>query len=387
MRWSPQEFLDRLLALLLLPVFVSMAALLPRRCRDVWLVGENIGHLHKDNGYCFFRFCLAQGYRHVYFVAGRDAANNDTLLRQSDRVLVYGSVRHLLMLSLSSTFLYTHTSSDIIYRHLYLLAVRGKKCVFLQHGVTAFKKFHPDYQKARNEMDIFVSVSKFEQSIIAGSIGTAPSRIRITGFPRFDFLENRARPGADIQILYFPTWRDWIAPGQVDDSGFVTEVQALLSDAQLHGMLKEHRMILNVCMHTRLRDRLNALSSSCPQIRLIEFGEESVQDLLSRCHLLITDYSSVSWDFFYLGKPVLFYQFDLEDYLRERGSYVNLRKPVFGERAETRSALLALLSSCIERRFDVTVRDRKAADALFDFHDKENCRRVYEAVRELQHGN
>lgn len=384
MRRSAREISDRLMALLVLPLFVYISKLLPGQRHDNWLVGENIGHPHKDNGYCFFRYCVAQGYRNVFFVAGRAATTNDPFLRQSDRVLVYGSVRHLLMLCLSSTFLYTHTQGDIIYRPLLLLVARGRKRVFLGHGVTAFKKFHPDYQLARNAMDIFVVVSKFEQSIAVQSIGTDPHRIRITGFPRFDYLENRDSSGADIQLLYFPTWRDWLSPEQADESVFFNEVRTLLSDARLHDMLNAKGMILNVCPHTRLHIRLKALSISCPRIRLIEFGEESVQDLLCRCRLLITDYSSVSWDFFYLGKPVLFYQFDLEEYLRERGAYIDLRAPPFGERAETRDTLLALMENCSERGFALTEQDRKAADELFEFRDKENCQRVYKATRELQ---
>jgi CDP-glycerol glycerophosphotransferase (TagB/SpsB family) len=381
-----RQLRQRLLALLLLPLFVFLAAWLPHRRRDAWLVGEHVGDPHMDNGYCFFRYCQEHGYDHVYFVTGRKAVCTDSFLAQSDRVLIYGSVRHLWVLSLSSTFLYTHTQRDIIYRRLLPLVSRGRKRVFLDHGVTGFKKFHPDYQRARNEMDVFVAVSKFEESIIAKSIGTDPHRIRVTGFPRFDYLENRAHPGKDLQILYFPTWRDWIAPEDVDESAFVKEMQALLTDPRLEAMLVSQGVVLNVCPHTRLRVGHGALSSLPPKIRLITFGEESVQDLLARCHLLITDYSSVSWDFFYLGKPVVFYQFDIDDYLRERGSYVNLRSPPFGERAETRDELFELLARCVDRGFTVSEPGQGAIDVLFSFHDRDNCRRVYEAARKLPRG-
>ena len=42
--------------------------------------------------------------------------------------------------------------------------------------------------------------------------------------------------------------------------------------------------------------------------------------------MLITDYSSVSWDIYYMEKPILFYQFDLEQYNETNGSYIDMDK-------------------------------------------------------------
>lgn len=50
------------------------------------------------------------------------------------------------------------------------------------------------------------------------------------------------------------------------------------------------------------------------RIRLIAFGEEPANELMMRCKMLVTDYSSVCWDVFYLDKPVVFFQFDREKY-------------------------------------------------------------------------
>lgn len=50
------------------------------------------------------------------------------------------------------------------------------------------------------------------------------------------------------------------------------------------------------------------------RIHLISFGEVAVNEMLMRCRMLITDYSSVCWDVLYQDKPTLFYQFDLDKY-------------------------------------------------------------------------
>ena len=44
----------------------------------------------------------------------------------------------------------------------------------------------------------------------------------------------------------------------------------------------------------------------------------------------ITDYSGVAMDFMYMNRPILFYQFDIDKYKNEVGSYIDLDKEMFG---------------------------------------------------------
>ena len=48
-----------------------------------------------------------------------------------------------------------------------------------------------------------------------------------------------------------------------------------------------------------------------------------VNDLLFVADLLISDYSSIVYEFALLRKPMLFYAFDLEDYIATRDFYIN----------------------------------------------------------------
>ena len=57
-----------------------------------------------------------------------------------------------------------------------------------------------------------------------------------------------------------------------------------------------------------------------------------VQDLLKRSKILITDYSSVFYDFAYMKKEVIYYQFDYNDFFKkhyEIGNF-NFEKNGFG---------------------------------------------------------
>lgn len=51
-----------------------------------------------------------------------------------------------------------------------------------------------------------------------------------------------------------------------------------------------------------------------------------VQELLGAADVLITDYSSIMWDFSLQRKPVFLYQNDVDEYIRDRGFYSDIEE-------------------------------------------------------------
>ncbi len=381
--WSMRFFSLLLLLLLRLTAFLVPAGVLVRRC---WLIGEHRGVPHQDNGYAFFRYCIEQGHEHVYFVANRDEIERDPFLKASPFAISYGSISHLWRFAYASVLLYTHTYHDILHPHLFWLAAPRRKLVFLQHGVTAFKKFHPWYQQHCNAMDRVLAVSAYEANILRESVGIDADRICVTGFPRFDRLFSAKAAPARTRILYFPTWRDWISDENFESSLFLSRVMSLIGSRSLHELLGEQNAEIVVCLHARMRNYVSQLMSVHDRVRVVGHGDEHVHDLLLSSAMLVTDYSSVSWDFLYLGRPVVFYAFDDDDYLRERGSYVPLDPPPFGERVTSEAELLNLLGRTLKKGCRLRAEDGHAREVSFAFRDADNCRRVFLAIKDLQHG-
>ena len=93
--------------------------------------------------------------------------------------------------------------------------------------------------------------------------------------------------------------------------------------------------------------------------------------------ILITDYSSVAWDFCYLDKPVLFFQPDLDTYLELRGAYLDLRTAFWSAVLRRRRAGRAARGGNRERT-ELVARYRAPKARYFAFHDTLNCRRIFE---------
>jgi CDP-glycerol glycerophosphotransferase len=100
--------------------------------------------------------------------------------------------------------------------------------------------------------------------------------------------------------------------------------------------------------------------------------------------LLITDYSSIAFDFALTGRPILFLAPDIAEYSTSRGLYEPYRD--FSGRTEVTSwgALLDLLRS-IDGDPSVEKKAREHANWLADrghaFRDGKNTARVYDEIR------
>lgn len=112
-------------------------------------------------------------------------------------------------------------------------------------------------------------------------------------------------------------------------------------------------------------------------------GEESVKELMQNSSLMITDYSSVVFDFNHLKKPTIFYHFDVNDYLKHRGSYVDLRKDLVGDIAHTKEEVIKYVSDYVENDFKYKPKYNINSKKYYAYHDKNNFERIYNEIKKL----
>ena len=99
-----------------------------------------------------------------------------------------------------------------------------------------------------------------------------------------------------------------------------------------------------------------------------------------RASLLITDYSSVAWEMFYMSKPVIFAQFDVDKYNELTGSYIDMKSNLFGECVYNVDSLKNEVEAMINNGFQEYPQFSEMRAHLFAFHDQNNSERVYEGI-------
>ncbi|GAA3060149.1 hypothetical protein GCM10017562_26370 [Streptomyces roseofulvus] len=212
-------------------------------------------------------------------------------------------------------------------------------------------KFDPNYHerlvKEAESWNILVSSNRFSTPILKRAMGYN-GLIAETGYPRNDYLyaEDRDERAAEVKaklglpadkkvVLYAPTWRDDLshARGQ-----FKFDLRVDLEDARRR-LGDDHVFLIR--RHSNIVDSIPGAGNGF----VYDVSEyPDIADLYLAADIMITDYSSVMFDYAHLRRPMLFFTYDLEHYRdRLRGFYFDFENDAPGPLVETSDDLLTAI--------------------------------------------
>lgn len=232
------------------------------------------------------------------------------------------------------------------YKHIlkYYPEWQQNKKIFIQHGVIGVSRVNHVLNKNRMGYSLFVVSSQFEKDHIVKEFGYEEDEVIVTGLARWDALKDESKGN---EILLMPTWRSWIkTKDQLMESKYWQTYMSFLQSEELHRILEEQDMTLTFFPHYQTQKFGAEMPVFHERIRVMKQGEETVQSLLKRHCLLITDYSTVSFDFAYMNKPVIFCQFDYDEFYSKHYNEgpIDHRTELFGERIESEKDIHLLLN-------------------------------------------
>lgn len=375
---------------LLLAMLRPVAAVLRKTNKKyggLWLVAER-GIDARDNGYWFFRYLREkQPQVNTCYVIDKSSPDYGKVAQLGDTVPL-GSIRHYLMYLAADQLISTHVqpaSPDLMtYYHLRQIGIhpRGKQ-VLLQHGIIMNEMKWMRYPQLK--VDFFASGGKMEYEYLSGQFGFPEGVVQYTGLCRYDNLTRGNHPSNEILVM--PTWRGSNYPQgeQFCETPYYQQFQSMLNNPCLLKLLEAHNMKLFFYPHIELQKELDKFTSPSERIILASWRNYDVQDLLMRCNLLITDYSSVHFDVAYMEKPIIYFQFDMEDFRKYsyQEGYFSYEKHGFGPVVKTEEALMDALRTCAEDGFRMEEKFHDRLDAFFPMRDENNCERTFRALCRL----
>lgn len=361
---------------------------------NVWLGFEKFATTAQDNGYAFFDY-VTNNKMHddFYYVLSADSADFAKVQQaHGDKLLVHGSFKYYLYLLMAKTLV-----GSEIRRHVYSLRVRSgymydqvanKRAVFLQHGVTAFKKTTYFRNAAnRGSFDLVITTSPAEEKIVHDYWNYPANQIGLTGFARWDLLTDKSSEQPMKRIFIMPTWRTWLEDLPAEDfvqTDYYQSFANLLANDRMMAVLKRHNLKLVFFLHPKFKDYVAAFAGEKSEfVEIYQFGEIQVNEEIMKSSLMITDYSSVAWDTFYMHKPVIFYQFDLERYLDSWGSYLNMDTELFGPRVHDVDQVISAIEASVTNDFQLETKYEPMYQKYFIAHDQQNSHRIFDAVNTM----
>lgn len=385
--WFYGSWLCKFSFLMLFYLIISLPLRFSKKYKDLWIIGERPDEA-RDNGYWLYKWILEnRSDTNVRFVLARDSVDYDKMPRK-DLIIEPGSAKHYICYILSKYSVSTHMHGACPGKSFvipFLPFVRHKKTVSLRHGVTK------DRLKLRGGLDAVVATSEKELEPLLALNPRYKDKTYVVGLCRHDHLVDMSSKEKNKIILVMPTFRKWLRDiGRLKNADVVfrntdyfKKWDAFLKDNRINEVLEKNNLNLIFFPHKEMQQLARNFRSKNKRVKIGKPGEYDVQDLLKRSSLLVTDYSSVLFDFAYMGKPVIFYQFDRDDFFSKHYASSGKAYP-FGDTLTNENDVTKELVRCVENNFEMKEKYKKDVDAFFAFRDRNNCERNYEMIKGLQ---
>ena len=345
-----------------------------------WVLHER-GTDARDNAYFFYRYLKEKYPEHkIYYIIDK---NSSDYHKVAEDAVHFGSLKNYWAIATAEKIISTHCFYGLPYMNpkLFRFFHINQRFYFLQHGVT--KDDMSQLYFEQTGIKLFICGAKPEFNFIREKFGYPSGAVQYTGFARFDNLHDG---NTKRQILIMPTWRKYISDEEsLLESEYYHQWNRVLKDPHLVEYLEKNDLNAVFYPHFEIQKYLHHFQPGSDRVILADFAHYDVQTLLKESKLLVTDYSSVFFDFAYMRKPVVYFQFDNESFFSKhynRGyfSYIQMG---FGPVVDDVHSVVEAIKQCGNNDFVPTSKYFNHMETFFPLYDQKNCERIYQCIIEI----
>ena len=349
--------------------------------RDIWILMDRPNQ-SGDNGEHLYHYVANQNDGiEKYFIIDKGTDDYKRLKKQYGyKILSFGSMKHKLLYFYANKVISSHPD----YQFLNPFDEKGQEyysglitsdIYFLQHGIPKYA-MQDWLRKFDHNLSLIVAVSELDYNSYLEYYNFEEDVIQILGYPRYDNLTNE---NMQRKIVILFSWRNFIKTDKILlSSEYYQRLNSLINNKKLINYANDKGYEIVFKMHPRIAEYLNLFDKN---ENIIFDDVTKYHDIICDCALMITDYSSVAFDFAYLKKPVIYYQYGDDYHFDVETNYFDEEKSGFGEIIKDEDKLVEKVIEYIDN--DCTMEDkfRDNVDAFFKYHDKNNSKRCYEWIK------
>ncbi len=368
-----------------------------KKRKPLWLISDRFGKAG-DNGEAFFKY-MVKNHPEIdtRFIISSKSPDFSRISRIGP-VVKYATPQHKLAILMSDCIISSQGENEVFdpfsrkngERDIFRDILAKKRFVFLQHGVIK-NDLSAWLNRFNKNIYGFVTSAKAEyDSIVNGDYFYDEDRVWLTGLPRFDYLENEPKK----QVTIMPTWRKsltnghdfktstWEIAEDFQQSEYFKFFNAVLTDERLLDAAKKKDYKIQLVLHPNLSKAAKYFKAN--SVVKIVSSKVDYKKIYKDSNLVVTDYSSAIFDFAYLRKPIVYAQFDLEEFYggnhTSKFGYFDDARDGFGEVEYTVQDTVNRIIEYIENGCELKPEYRKRIDDFFAFNDKNSCERIFEKI-------
>ncbi|ENC9218166.1 CDP-glycerol glycerophosphotransferase family protein [Campylobacter lari] len=354
---------------------------------NIWLLMDR-DYEADDNAEHLYRYIMQNHpEQKMFFALRKESSDWERLEKERFNLIEFGSFKFERIIKKASKVISSHCD-EYLMRYI----TPRQQFIFLQHGV-----IKDDLSKWLNskKVNLFITSTKAEYDSIVNDYNRykfGKKEVVLTGLARHDVLLKNNKSDTK-QILIMPTWRAGIV-GNITNSSkrglkenlkqseYFQKWNSLLNNDNLKKLCELYSYAIVFNPHPNIMPYLkefNLLS----HVKIAN-QDESLQVLFCNSSLMITDYSSVAFEMAYLNKPVIYYQFDKEEFFTShtyQKGYFSYEKNGFGPVVENEENLLKELEILLKNNCKPFGIYKDNIDSTFVFKDDKCCERNYLVVK------
>lgn len=380
-----------------LPIY-WLSYIYPKR-KDVWVFGSWLGSNYSDNPKYLYEYIYnhEKGIRPIWLTQNKKVFKD--LRKKGYKAYMSYSILGYYYSIIASVGVYAVSVWD-----LNIFTLGRTKLINLWHGTPlkkilyddkiTYKRPHPlasfFFPFIKKEPHLITASSPIVQKHLASAFQIPLSNVCITGYPRNDvFFKNKARQNNTSKLiedykskglkigLYMPTHRN---------EGNSSLGQILIENTkQANSFFEKNNIVLLVKLHFYELQKFKS-NPNASNIAFLknEDIDNDIYSIINDSDFLITDYSSVFFDYLLSHKPILFFPFDIDEYLKkDRELYYDYASITPGNKAYNWDELLALISETLGDKSSWKDGRIKINTMFNTFQDGNNSKRVYEQILKL----
>lgn len=360
--------------------------------KRIWLYYDCRG-VECDNGY--YQFChdfeKNDGIDR-YYVLNNDVESSRHLFTdiQWENVVMFGSDTHKEMFIRAEKIITAYVEEVNIYpfpandKKLYRDIINFE-VVYLQHGIlhaTLPWKYTPE----KLELDRVVASSNFELENFEKKYCFRKQDIIPAGMPRFEKI-NRNKT-AEKRIIFAPSWRGYLigdcvetiwqlTPDKFLKSDYYKKFQEFLLSDELISLLEKYDYYLDFKIHPIFKPYNKYFTTKSERISLSETGTKD-EDYA----LFITDFSSYTFNFAYLNRPIIYFVPDIMEFKAGLNQYRELDLPfedAFGDFVQTVEEALVAVEKLISNKCKPEKKYLKRMQNFF-LEIEDSTEKIYQSI-------
>lgn len=390
--------------LFLLPIY-WLSFLMPRS-KKIWAFGSTFGRRFADNPRYFYLYTSnnCKDIKSVWISHDKELV--EFLNKNKYEAYYYHSLKGIWYALRAKVFFFDNYSKDInfwqsggalkfnMWHGVPLKKIQADNIHdYVRHPKSALDKikYFPRRLSDEKPSHYVLATSEFMKPIFASAFVT--KKVSTAGYPRIDSfaydniasfltetekndvekIKQYKKENQNLKVAYYmPTFRD-----------SETKFFDVIDTEKFQSFLEKNNILLVTKLHPKSKLRKEFRNIAGKNILNVDQDTDPYV-FISVSDMLITDYSSIYFDYLFTGKPIIFFDYDLDEYLNDsREMYFEYEEYTPGEKATNQAELEDALLRVINSEDNYINARKNLQKKMFDNTEKPVCENIVNEVKAI----